>query len=93
MILSATCFELATWEPPSVRLISCCTLPTAELDVARTSATFASPFSPASRCSWASGRYTSAVWPPSGGWTTPTTLKDVPFRDSVEPTFSPCFDA
>ena len=38
----------------------------------------------------ASGTYTSAVWPPSGGLTSPTTVNVVPFRSSFEPTFSFC---
>ena len=41
------------------------------------------PFWWASVCSCFSGRYTSALWPPSGGLTSPTTVKVVPFSGEL----------
>jgi hypothetical protein len=92
LIWSATSFELATSAFGNFVWIAFCTPPTELEPLARTSTTLTTPVWPASFCRVFRGTYTSAVWPPRGGLTSPTTVNVVPFRSSFEPTFSFCPD-
>ncbi len=93
VILSATSFELATWACGSAVWISCFTCETSLPLSARTSTTFASPFWFASVCNCCKRQIDVGALAAERRADETDDENVVPFRFSVEPTFSQCFAA